>query len=95
MEISGIQERYLSQVDIPIRIKSNSSSTVCLCSSYDTLQMSVFKTLYLIINSLLFSIHNLENISVADAGFPVGGSPSRWGTPTSNAGAFWQKCMRK
>ena len=57
MEISAIQERYFSQVYIPIRIKSNSSSTVCLCSSHDT---------------LLFSIHNLENISAADAGFPVG-----------------------
>ena len=30
---------------------------------------------------------------VADPGFPVGGE--RWGAPTSDAGAFWQKHMRK
>ena len=28
--------------------------------------------------------------SVADPGFPIGGV-----NPTSNAGAFWQKCIRK
>ena len=31
----------------------------------------------------------LKSYSVADPGFPVGGVPSHWGVPTSNAGTFW------
>ena len=48
--------------------------------------------------SLLFIANNyLSNTldSVADPGFPIGGAPSRWGggAPTSDVGAFRQKCM--
>ena len=33
--------------------------------------------------------------TVADPGFPIGGAPTCWGAPTSDAYTFQQKCMRK
>ena len=46
-------------------------------------------------SSFAYTAHISGLVSVADPGFPVGGAPTHWGVPTSDAYTFRQKRMRK